>query len=252
MDVSCIVLAKNEAEVLHNCLKSLQSLNSSEIILIDDQSSDATVEIAKKYQAKIFDHQIKSFAEARNFAAEKAAGTWLLYIDADERLSPELAAEINQVLKQQVAKFSAYELIRINYYLGKRWPKTERIVRFIIKEALENWIGDVHETPQINGKIGQLSGRLLHDTHRNLNEMISNTLKWSQIEAKLRLDQNHPPVVWWRLPRVMLPTFWDYYIKQGGWRVGTVGLIESIYQAFSIFITYARLWEMQQRKSWKM
>ena len=75
--------------------------------------------------------------------------------------------------------------------------------------------------------------------------MISKTIEWSQIEAELRFNANHPKITWWRFPRVMLSAFFDSYIKQGGWRVGTAGIIESIYQAFSIFITYAKLWEKQ-------
>ncbi len=78
--------------------------------------------------------------------------------------------------------------------------------------------------------------------------MVDNTLVWSEIEANLRLATGHPPVTWWRIPRVMTTTFFDYYVFQNGWRIGTVGLIESMYQAFSTFITYARLWEMQQKK----
>lgn len=244
MDVSCIILAKNEAEIISECFKSLQLLNSPEIILLNDYSSDETGEIAKRYKTKIYDFKIDDFSTARNFAAEKAIGKWLLYIDADERLSSELAEKINQTVSKREG-IAAYEITRVNHYLGKCWPKTEKLVRLIRKEALEKWTGQVHETPSIKGKVSQLSGNLFHYTHRNLNEMIENTLKWSKIEAELRFQNQHPPIIWWRLPRVMLPTFWDYYIRQGGWKVGTVGLIESIYQAFSIFITYARLWEMQ-------
>jgi len=247
MDITCIVLARNEAEVIEDCFKSLQLLKSPETILLNDYSSDDTVEIAKRYKAKIYDFKIDDFSNARNFAAEKAIGKWLLYIDADERLSSELAEEINQTVSKRET-IPAYEITRVNYYLGQRWPKTEKLVRFIRKEALEKWTGQVHETPTINGKVRQLSGNLFHYTHRNLNEMIENTLKWSKIEAELRYNAHHPAITWWRIPRVMLPTFFDYYFKQGGWKLKSVGLIESIYQTFSIFITYARLWEMQQPK----
>jgi len=75
--------------------------------------------------------------------------------------------------------------------------------------------------------------------------MVDKTLGWSKTEAELRFDSNHPKITWWRFPRVMISAFVNSYIIQGGWRVGTAGLVESIYQAFSIFITYARLWEKQ-------
>jgi hypothetical protein len=78
--------------------------------------------------------------------------------------------------------------------------------------------------------------------------MVEKTNKWSVIEARLRFDAGHPPVVWWRFPRVMLQAFSNSYITQGGWKAGAVGLMESMFQAFSIFITYAKLWELQQDK----
>ena len=77
--------------------------------------------------------------------------------------------------------------------------------------------------------------------------MVNKTLAWSKIDAELRFKSGHPRMTWWRFPRVMLTAFFDSYIKQGGWKVGTIGLIESLYQSYSIFITYARLWEMQNK-----
>ena len=77
--------------------------------------------------------------------------------------------------------------------------------------------------------------------------MIKKTNQWSEIEAELLFKANHPEMTWWRFLRVMLIKFWNSYIGQGGWKVGVPGLIESIYQAFSYFIVYAKLWEKQQR-----
>ncbi|MCX6791872.1 MAG: hypothetical protein NT149_02440, partial [Candidatus Gottesmanbacteria bacterium] len=75
--------------------------------------------------------------------------------------------------------------------------------------------------------------------------------EWSRLEANLRLDAHHPPVVWWRLLRVMTTGFSSSFFAQGGWRAGTMGWIESIYQGFSMFITYAKLWEVQQKQNVK-
>ncbi len=114
------------------------------------------------------------------------------------------------------------------------------------KSALMEWYGALHETARMKGAIGRLDAPLVHRTHRTLEEMVAKTNTWSKTEARLRYDANHPPVVWWRLLRVMTTAFWDSFIWQGGWKAGTVGWIESIYQAFSMFITYAKLWEKQQ------
>jgi hypothetical protein len=77
--------------------------------------------------------------------------------------------------------------------------------------------------------------------------MIAKTNEWSEIEAQLRFNNDHPIISWWRIFRVMLTAFWQSYVKQSGWKAGTVGLIESIYQAFSMFVTYSKLWEMQNK-----
>jgi hypothetical protein len=125
----------------------------------------------------------------------------------------------------------------------------ERLERFFKKSKLEEWYGDLHESPRVNGDIGDLDeGAILHYTHQNLTSMLNKTIQWSKIEAELRMNANHPSMSWWRFYRVMATAFYDSYIKQKGYKIGTVGLIESMFQAFSMFITYARLWEMQQKK----
>jgi hypothetical protein len=120
------------------------------------------------------------------------------------------------------------------------------------KSHLKGWYGQLHETPIIKGSIGELPGYLLHYTHQSLSEMLAKTIEWSTIEAKLRYEANHPRMTWWRFPLVMSRAFFSSYIAQDGWRAGTVGLIESIYQAFSMFITYAKLWEMQEKRKYKI
>lgn len=247
MNLSIVILTKNEAETIGDCLDSLVDLNPSETLVIDDGSTDSTVKNAREKSARVFEYHKKDFADARNYASKEVKGDWILYVDADERVSKELATEIKHKLSKSAA--AAYTVPRVNYYLGKKWPYVEKIIRLIKKSALQRWEGEVHESPVIHGATVALTQPLYHYTHRNLKEMVENTLVWSEIEAKLRYNSGHPQISWWRIPRVMLLAFWDYYISQGGWKVGTVGLIESIYQAFSIFITYARLWEMQQNKA---
>ena len=142
---------------------------------------------------------------------------------------------------------NGYEIRRKNYYLGHMWPGDEYILRLMRKDALVEWYGKLHETARIRGEIGRLNAPMIHNTHRTLEEMVTKTNEWSEVEAQLRLSSKHPPVVWWRFIRVMATAFINSFIKQGGWRAGVVGLIESTFQAFSMFITYAKLWEKQQK-----
>ena len=249
-NLSIIILTKNEATMIGDCLRSVKSLLSKEVIVVDDNSSDTTGEIAKQNGATVLLHTKKDFAEARNFGLSKVTSEWVLYVDADERISPELSQEILDCISH--THNVAFEIPRQNFYLGKKWPYEEKLTRLFKKTSLSGWYGEVHESPKVSGEIGKLTHPLIHYTHRNLSEMVENTIIWSKIEAELRLKAHHPPVSWWRIPRVMIPVFFAYYISQGGWKVGTVGLIESIYQAFSIFITYARLWEMQNSTKFKV
>lgn len=244
--LTAIILTKNEEEMIADCIDSLSFCD--EIIIIDSCSTDRTADIAKKMGAKIYQTEDDDFSKRRELGLQKTRTSWLLYVDADERVNKELVNEIKNTISNK-NNLDAYRLSRKNYYFGNyEWPYIEKLERLFKKSALLGWQGKLHETPQIKGEIGDLNGFIIHYTHRDLSSMLQKTIEWSAVEAKLRYDSNHPPVVWWRFPRVMLTAFYDSYIKQKGYKVGKVGLIESIYQMFSIFITYARLWEMQDKK----
>ncbi len=241
--VSTIVLALNEGKQIADCLKSIAW--ADEIIVIDNGSTDETKKIAKSLGAVIVEDRTRDFAHLHNIGKARAKGEWLLYVDADEVVSEELQKEIKEAVRS--ATVSGYEIRRKNYYLGRQWPGDEYILRLMRKDALGEWYGTLHETARVKGTIGRLDAPLIHHTHRSLEEMVAKTNVWSETEAQLRYDANHPRVIWWRLMRVMVTAFWDSLIRQGGWKAGTTGWIESIYQAFSMFVTYAKLWEKQQK-----
>lgn len=242
MNISVIVIAKNEEKNIQGCLKSLKF--ADEIIVIDNRSVDRTVEIAKSYGAKVYIEAGSDFSRLRNIGKVKAKGNWLLYIDADERVTVELAREIKAKLKDS-SEVSYYYVMRNNFFFGKLWPLKEKIIRMMRKDALTGWKGSLHESPVVTGWADMLKSPLMHFTHSDLTAMIVKTNNWSDIEALLRFKANHPPMVWWRFWRVMLSSFFKSYIQEGGWKMGKIGLIESIYQTFSMFITYAKLWELQ-------
>lgn len=245
-DISAIILTKNAEELIADCIDSVSFCD--EVIIIDDGSTDRTLEIAKILEVKVFSVISRSFAERRNYGAKKAKSKWLLYIDSDERISPELAASIKEKVADNKSDYSAFRIQRKNFYFGKHeWPYVESLERLFKKSALQEWYGELHETARVNGEIGDLDGYLLHYTHRDLTSMVEKTLMWSEVEAELRYNSNHPKMAWWRFFRVMITAFYDSYVKQKGYKAGTPGFVESLYQSFSIFITYARLWEMQNK-----
>src|SRR5882724_2209878 len=239
--LSAIILAKNVEDLLADCIDSLSFCD--EIIVIDDGSTDRTSEIAKHLGANVFSLISRNFSERRNYGLKKAKGKWILYIDADERISHELKKNIFEIINQEKSPLSAYKIQRKNFYFGSyEWPHIEKLERLFKKTALTEWGGEVHETAQVKGDIGELHGYLLHYTHRDLTSMVEKTIQWSEIEAELRFKADHPKMSWWRFVRVMFTGFFDSYVKQEGYKAGTAGFIESLYQAFSMFITYARLW----------
>lgn len=244
--ISAVIIARNEENTIADCIESVSFCD--EIIVIDNDSTDKTADVAKNMRAKVYLVNEKSFAKLRNIGALRAKAVWILYIDADERVSTTLKENIQEIINKSKIEASGYRIMRKNYYFGKHeWPYIEKLERLFIKKHLKKWYGDLHETPETTGKIKDITeGYLFHYTHRDLSSMLRKTIEWSKVEARLRFDSNHPKVTWWRFPRVMLTAFYDSYIKQKGYKAGAVGIVESMYQAFSMFITYARLWEMQQ------
>lgn len=254
--ISAIVITKNESPRIIRCLQSLSF--ADERIVIDNGSTDDTVSRALEEGARVIRKSDPDFSALRNFGRDEAKGEWLLYIDADETVTDRLRTEIlNTIHNRNEEKDintdasdlfpNAYYITRRNFYLGKEWPIRDRMVRLIKKASLNQWEGILHEHPVSDGNVSELKEPLIHDTHRTIGEMTEKTNEWSMREAQLRFDAHHPRISWWRLLRVMVTAFWDSFIRQQGWKAGTVGWIESLFQAFSMFITYAKLWEMQQK-----
>lgn len=250
MKISGIVIVKNGESLISDCLKSLSFCD--EIIVVDAGSKDKTKEIAQSLGAKVIEIQSEDFSQIRNYGLEKTQGEWILYVDVDERISYNLKNSIRSAVNKKDQDFSAFKLRRKNFYFGNyEWPYIEKLERLFKRENLKGWRGKIHESPVFEGKVGELNGFLYHYTHSDLSSMLNKTIDWSKIEAETRFKSRHPKMTWWRFPRVMLTAFLDSYIRQGGYKIGVPGLIESIYQAFSAFITYAKLWELQQKNEFK-
>lgn len=244
MKLTAIIITKNEEENIADCIASVSF--ADEVLVVDAGSTDETVAIAKKAEARVIFNKMKSFAEQRTYAAKQAKGKWLLYVDSDERVSNDLKHEILKRVQDDSILFHVYKIRRRNYYLGKHeWSVIEQLERLILKSALKKWEGDIHETAVVEGNVGELTGKLIHYTHTNLYSMTAKTIEWAEIESDLIFKSHHPPMVAWRFIRIMATKFFDSYIKQGGWKIRTAGIVESMYQAYSYAIIYARVWERQ-------
>ena len=197
--ISGIIIAKNEEKMIGEALDSISFCD--ELIVVDSGSTDSTKKIAEEKGAKIYEINSNDFSEMRNLGLEKSSSEWILYIDADERADSRLQEEVKKTVSESSA-YSAFYLKRKNYYFGNNlWPKIEKLERFFKKNKLKTWTGKVHESPVIQGDVGELDGYLLHFTHRDLDSMVNKTMEWSETEAILRYNANHPKVTWWRISK---------------------------------------------------
>src|SRR3989344_2976305 len=149
MKISALILTNNEQEIIGDCLKQLKFVD--EIIVLDQNSQDTTLEIAGQYTDRIYKTATEDFAKNRKTLASFAKGDWLLYLDADERLSQDLIAEIKNAIRRD--RYSAFYFPRKNIIFGKWlrhtgfWP--DYVVRLIKRSKLVSWQGKVHESPKI-------------------------------------------------------------------------------------------------------
>lgn len=247
MKLSIVVITKNEEGRIRACLESVKW--ADEIIVLDNGSSDKTIEIAKKYTDKVFVFNDLDFASIRNKGMEKAINDWVLYVDSDERVLSDLKLEILEIIKSN--QCSALALSRRNIIFGnevKYGPfRPDWVIRLLKKDDFEQWVGKIHEYPKFKGKLGYSKNSLLHLTHRNLDQVVLKSLEWSKIDAKLRMEAGHPKMSGWRFLRILFSELFNQGILRKGFFGGSVGVVDSILQSFSMFMTYVRLWEMQQK-----
>jgi len=254
--LSIIILAGNEERIISNCLKSCNF--ADEIVLVAANSNDNTKKIAQSASRRIKiietnDEYNKHFSKWRNLGLKNATGDWILYIDADEQITPKLKEEILIVINNSQHPY--YVIPRANYFLGKRvkhggtYP--DYVKRLFDKNHFKGYSGILHEEPIITGTLGYLKNDLLHFTHRDLNSMLQKTMVWTQMESEALYKSNHPKIVPWRIVRMFFTKLWERLIKQQMYLDGTVGWVSSIFEAFDTFIIYAKLWELQQKTNEK-
>ncbi|MBW7943844.1 glycosyltransferase family 2 protein [Patescibacteria group bacterium] len=247
--ITAIIITKNEELMVANCIETLRWC--TEILVVDSDSQDQTAEIAERLGAKVVTTHAQSFADRRNIALEHIKTDWVFYIDADERVTPQLAKEI--LVQIETTTASALEMHRQNMMYGKfflngGWGK-EFVQRIFRKQALAGWKGEIHESPIFEGEIVRLHTSLFHLTHRNTIDGLYKTAMWTPLEAKLLFEANTPPVTGWTLLRKTVMEFFRRAILWSGRKDGMEGLIEAGIQAMNRFLVYVQLWELQQQPS---
>ncbi|MCJ7679820.1 MAG: glycosyltransferase family 2 protein [Candidatus Aminicenantes bacterium] len=243
-----VIITFNEEKRLEPALKSVQSI-AEEIIVVDSFSTDETIRIAQKYSDRIYQRKWTNYAEQKNFANKKARHPWILSLDADERLSPQLLLEIKTLLPEE-PDCAAFSMPRMVYYFG-RWIRhsawyPDRKVRLFRKDSAR-WEGEfVHESLVVDGEIRRLKGDLHHFTYKNIREHIARINNYSDLGAQKLYAANKKARISYL---VFLPIFRfvkSYFLK-AGFRDGFAGFVIAVLYGYAIFARYAKL-----REIWKM
>lgn len=239
--VTAVIAAHDEAANIEACIASLEW--ASEVIVVENDSIDDTIDRARAAGATVISPKFTTIGAARNHAIMRAKNAWVLVVDADERCTPELAAEISQ-LADNPTKYSSFRVPRRNFFLGKEirhggWA-SDRPVRFFRRELRYN-ASLVHEHVDVTGETGELRNALLHYTYNSLDQYFEKFNRYSRWWA----EQNHARGRRASAAAVVIKPparFVSMYLLRGGFLDGAHGLVLACLAAASVMAKYARLW----------
>lgn len=250
--ISTVVVTLNEGKVLKDCLASVNK-NCDEVIILDLGSTDDTLTISKKYNAKIFTHQKVDYVEkVRDLATSKAKGDWILVLDPDERMSINLWSKLKEIVLQN--QYMAVNIPRKNIFFNKWvahsnwWP--DRQVRFF-KKGRVKWGNIIHLYPKVDGKIKELEAKedlaIMHLGYRSVNEFIDRQNRYSTIEARILFERGERfswGKFFWKPQREFLVRL----IKHLGFLDGFLGFSLTYLMMIYQLEVMIKLWELEQEK----
>jgi len=243
--VSATIITLNEAENIRDCIESV--LWADEVVVVDSGSTDGTVEIAREYTDRVLNHDWPGHVQQKNYAIDQAQADWIFSLDADERVTPELAEDIKRVLLSETPEYRAYSVPRLAFYLGRYirhcgWYP-DRKVRLFAKDA-GRWGGrNPHDSVKVGCPVGALRGDLIHYTYRDISHNMRTVNSFSSIAAAEMRSEGERAGAF----DLTLRPCWDFfreYVVKGGFLDGRAGLVISAMTAYSVFCKYAKLWEL--------
>jgi glycosyltransferase involved in cell wall biosynthesis len=246
--ISAVIICYNEEEKIEACLSSLVRV-ADQIVVVDSFSTDGTVEICRRFTDKVAQRPWAGYRDQKRFATSLADHDWVLSVDADERLSPELAAEIKR-WKGSVPEVNGYYLPRKAYFLGRwichtTWYPDWQMRLF--RKSQGSWEGGrVHESFRVQGPTGKMQGALEHFTYSSLSEFAVQLERFSSLKAADQYEQGQrtgllnlafqPPAV-----------FFKNYVLRLGFLDGVPGFAVSALSAASRLFQLLKLWELQNQ-----
>ena len=246
--ISVAVITKNEEQNIRACLESVRW--ADEIVVVDNGSTDETRQICQDFQARVYLEEWKGFSRQKNSALEKTRNEWVLSLDADERVSPDLRQEIEWTLEGNPL-CDGYYIARKNFFLG-RWIRhcgwyPDYNLRLFRKDRGRFGERAVHEQVELEGKVGYLKNPLEHITYRSLSDFLKRMDRYSTLAAREMRSEGrryHFYNACFRPPF----TFLQMYLLRAGFLEGYLGFLLSILYSFYTFAKYSKLKELQDNE----
>jgi glycosyltransferase involved in cell wall biosynthesis len=247
--VSVIITTFNESEHIQDVLESVQW--ADEVIIIDSFSTDDTVELAKNFSTKILRREYMSPADQKNWAIPQATHDWVLILDADERVTPELKKEILNI-DETTTKFVGF-YVRRNFYLGDKQIKytgcqRDKVIRLFRRSKCRYNGLKVHETINAQGALGFFKNRVDHFSYRDFDHYMTKQKLYAQIQAQ-QLHDKGQKVRLFHLFVKPLVTFIIHFIIRLGFLDGYAGYLISKIRAYRVLDRYMNLWYLNNKKN---
>ncbi|MGH7259918.1 MAG: glycosyltransferase family 2 protein [Nitrospiraceae bacterium] len=246
MSIAAIIITKDEERNIAACLESVQW--ADERIVVDAESRDRTAEIAKRQEARVHIRPWPGYGPQKNFGMEQARSEWILIVDADERVTPELREEIGRVLSGGVpADVAGFEIPRRNFFYG-RWIQGGGIypdyqLRLIRKAAGRYDDVLLHENLRLQGSIEQLRNPMDHYSVSSVRDHVRKMMRYTTLGAQEKL-KSQSSVTCLDIGGHHLGTILKTYVLRGGYRDGIHGVIVALFAGMHTFVKYAKAWDM--------
>ncbi|PWK27969.1 glycosyl transferase family 2 [Arcicella aurantiaca] len=244
MQLSVVLITLNSEKTLTKVLEAVSW--ADEIVLVDSGSTDKTLEIAQQFKAKIVHRAFDGYGSQKNFATEQASHDWILSLDDDEILTPELQKEI-QSLDLQNTNFQGFKIPRSLIFLGKLLKfsgEYKRNTLRLFNRKCGNWNAEyVHESVEVKGEIGTLKNQILHDSYRDLTDFFNKFNKYTSLGAKTLAERGKTTSTFKIISRFPT-TFLKIYFLKGSFLDGYAGFMWALFTAITPVVKYAKLKEM--------
>ncbi|MGJ8592697.1 MAG: glycosyltransferase family 2 protein [Aquaticitalea sp.] len=239
--LSVIIPTYNEEDCLYRALYSVKF--ADEIIVVDSFSTDRTVAIAKQFSCKIVERQFDNFSAQKNYALQFATKEWVLFLDADERITTNLKQEIQEVM--QTGKHTGYKLNFPHFFMNRfLYHHSSNVTRLVVREK-SHFEGSVHEKLIVDGSIGKLKNPVLHYTYKGLEHYIQKRDVYAWFQAE-QLHAKGKKATYLQLVFKPFFRFFSSYILKRGFLDGVPGLAISGINAYGVFSRYAKLMLIQK------